>query len=227
MTMKPRQQLGRVTEANGACLELYEHDGAYTILCDGQVLMDSRTHASEYQMGQLGMQGWDFRTPPRILIGGLGLGYTLKGVLENAPPEAAVCVVESSHALVTWNHRWLQSLNGHLLSDPRVSLEVKDVGQHVREAGESAYHVILLDVDNGPVAMVEAGNRFLYARSGLRAIRNTLAEGGRAVFWSASQDDGFETRLRQAGFLVEAVPAKRYPSARRAACVLYVAQGKD
>ncbi|MGB0422036.1 MAG: spermine synthase, partial [Limisphaerales bacterium] len=69
--MKPRQQLGRVTEASGACLELYEHDGAYTILCDGQVLMDSRTHASEYQMGQLAMQGWDFRTPPRILIGGL------------------------------------------------------------------------------------------------------------------------------------------------------------
>ena len=91
--MKARQRLGHATGPQGGCLELFEHDGAYTILWDGQILMDSRTHTSEYQMGHLGLAPCESGSAPRILIGGLGLGYTLKGVLEKASAQAVVEVV--------------------------------------------------------------------------------------------------------------------------------------
>ena len=221
--MKPRQRLGHATGPQGGCLELFEHDGAYTILWDGQILMDSRTHTSEYQMGHLGLAPCESGSAPRILIGGLGLGYTLKGVLEKASAQAVVEVVECVDTLVDWNHRFLQDLNGHLLKDERVSVTIGDVGQHLRQVDGGTYDVILLDVDNGPVAMVDVQNAALYSSRGLQAISRSLAEGGRVIFWSASQDAGFEQRLGKVGFKWEAVPAKRYPSAKRAACILYVA----
>jgi len=221
--MKARRRLGHATGPQGGCLELFEHDGAYTILWDGQILMDSRTHTSEYQMGHLGLARCEPGSAPRILIGGLGLGYTLKGVLEKASPQAVVEVVECVDTLKDWNHRFLQDLNGHLLKDERVSVTIGDVGHHLRQVAGGTYDVILLDVDNGPVAMVDVQNASLYSLRGLQAIGRALAEGGRMIFWSASQDAAFEQRLGKLGFKLEAVPAKRYPSAKRAACVLYVA----
>lgn len=221
--MKARRRLGHATGPQGGCLELFEHDGAYTILWDGQILMDSRTHTSEYQMGDLGLARCEPGSTPQILIGGLGLGYTLKGVLEKASAQAVVEVVECVDTLVDWNHRFLQDLNGHLLKDERVSVTIGDVGQHLRQVDGGTYDVILLDVDNGPVAMVDVQNAALYSSRGLQAISRSLAEGGRVIFWSASQDAGFEQRLGKVDFKWEAVPAKRYPSAKRAACILYVA----
>ena len=131
--MKARRRLGHATGPQGGCLELFEHDGAYTILWDGQILMDSRTHTSEYQMGDLGLARCEPGSTPQILIGGLGLGYTLKGVLEKASAQAVVEVVECVDTLVDWNHRFLQDLNGHLLKDERVSVTIGDVGQHLRQ----------------------------------------------------------------------------------------------
>ncbi len=107
--MKARRRLGHATGPQGGCLELFEHDGAYTILWDGQILMDSRTHTSEYQMGHLGLVRCEPGSAPRILIGGLGLGYTLKGVLEKASAQAVVEVVECVDTLVDWNHRFCET----------------------------------------------------------------------------------------------------------------------
>ena len=219
--MKARQRLGHAMGPQGGCLELFEHDGAYTILWDGQILMDSRTHTSEYQMGDLGLALE--RVLPSDFNWGTRRKFSLKGVLEKASAQAVVEVVECVDTLVDWNHRFLQDLNGHLLKDERVSVTIGDVGQHLRQVDGGTYDVILLDVDNGPVAMVDVQNAALYSSRGLQAISRSLAEGGRVIFWSASQDAGFEQRLGKVGFKWEAVPAKRYPSAKRAACILYVA----
>ena len=178
-----------------------------------------QNHTSEYQMEDLGLARCD---PVPRFGGGTRPGVPLKGVLEKASAQAVVEVVECVDTLVDWNHRFLQDLSGHLLKDERVSVTIGDVGRHLRQVDGGTYDVILLDVDNGPVAMVDVQNAAIRSR-GLQAISRSLAEGGRVIFWSASQDAGFEQRLGKVGFKWEAVPAKRYPSAKRAACILYVA----
>lgn len=221
--MKPRVRLADAGLADGTVMTLYEHDGAYSINVAGQELMVSRASASEELLGKLGVAALKGNAPARILIGGLGLGFTLRSVLESTGSKVLVDVVELIPAVVEWNRTHLKELNGALLDDPRVKVRQEDVVHAIRGAEPETFDAILLDVDNGPVAMVARSNRSLYSGSGVRAIRDVLKQGGRAVFWSAGPDRVFEARLSKFGFKVEAVPAKLHGNAKKFTYTLYVA----
>lgn len=222
--MKPRIKQAEAKTADGGTLALYEQDGAFSINFNGQELMHSKATASEVLLGKLGAEALDKEASSRVLIGGLGLGFTLRSVLEVAGPKAVIEVVELVSEVIDWNRELLKDLNGELLEDPRVEVRHDDVAKLIRKADPNTYDSIILDVDNGPTAMVTGNNFNLYSKSGVRLIRSALKVGGRVVFWSAGPDQKFELRLKQAGFEVSSHPAKVHEGAKRAAYLLYVAQ---
>ena len=207
-------------------MALYEHDGKYCISYAGQELMHSGANASEILLGEIGVELLEHDASARILIGGLGLGFTLRSVLASTGPNVVVELIELLPEIVSWNREFLKSLNGELLDDPRLEIHTTDVVGYVRKAERARYDVILLDVDNGPVAMVSETNVSLYSNTGLRWLRGSLKPEGRAVFWSAGPDLRFEDRLKRAGFRVSKVPAKVHAGSKRAAYLLYVANYK-
>jgi len=225
--MKPRTRLAKATTPDGLVLSLFEHDGDFSMSLSGQELMHSKASASETLLGTLGVErvlrkpgGGE---PFRILVGGLGLGFTLRSVLEACDEHGTVDVAELIPEVIDWNRVHLKELNGFLLDDSRVEIRLADVASVIRNAANCAYDAILMDVDNGPVAMVKKTNKSLYSMSGIRSIRSALKPGGRAVLWSAGPDKAFAERLQEAGFKVAAVPAKVHERAKRAAYILYVA----
>jgi spermidine synthase len=224
--MKPRVKLAESTTADGGAMALYEHDGKYCISYAGQELMHSGANASEILLGEIGVELLEHDAAARILIGGLGLGFTLRSVLASTGPNVVVELIELLPEIVSWNREHLKSLNGELLDDPRLEIHTTDVVGYVRKAERARYDVILLDVDNGPVAMVSETNVSLYSNTGLRWLRGSLKPEGRAVFWSAGPDLRFEDRLKRAGFRVSKVPAKVHAGSKRAAYLLYVANYK-
>jgi spermidine synthase len=221
--MKPRIKLAEATSPDGGAMALYEHDGAYSISFSGQELMHSKASASETLLGQLSVERIKKGKPARVVIGGLGLGFTLRSVLEASSADASVEMVELIPKVIEWNRQFLRDLNGSCLDDPRVTVRVEDVNDVIRSAAPGSCDAIILDVDNGPVAMVANDNASLYSRSGIRAIHSALKRGGRAVFWSAGPDVKFEAKLEKAGFKVGVVRAKVHQNAKRAAYFLYIA----
>ena len=221
--MKPNRKLAETTTPDGARLTLHEHDGSYCIRLNTEELMHSSVHASELRLGELATAPLLSHAHPWVLIGGLGLGFTLKAVLEKLGPESTVHVAELIPAVVAWNREFLSSLNGALLGDPRVQVFETDVWQVIAQAGRARYDAVLLDIDNGPVAMVQQQNGRIYDRAGLERIATMLKPGGRLVVWSAWVDHAFARRLDEAGFMVQMVPAKLYPNARRCAYTIFVA----
>ncbi len=203
-------------------MSLYEHDGAYSISMTGQELMHSKASASETLLGKLGVERIA-GAPSRILIGGLGLGFTLRSVLESVGLSAAIEMVELIPEVVEWNKSYLATLNGEFLDDPRLRMRIEDVTQVILSADKGTFDAIILDIDNGPVPMVASGNKSLYSQSGINAIKLALKKGGRAVFWSASQDNKFENLLKRSGFTVRVARAKVHESAKRPAYFIYIA----
>ncbi len=221
--MKSRNRLAEVKTSDGGVLALYESDGIFSMNFNGQELMHQKASASEELLGELGAETLPDEGFARVLIGGLGLGFTLRSVLSHVNASTLVDVVELIPEVVEWNKTHLQSLNGGLLDDDRVTVRTEDVVALIRSSEAGLYDSILLDVDNGPVAMVAEGNHSLYSVKGIAMIRRALKAKGRAVFWSAGPDPKFEKRLRGAGFNVTAIPAKLHHNARRAIYVLFVA----
>lgn len=223
--LKPHQKLAEARTPDGLRLSLHEHDGRYSIRIDGEILMDSSANASETLLGELAVKRplASMTRAPRVLIGGLGLGFTLRRVLEGLGPAAKVTVAELMPAVVEWNRTYLTDLNGELVDDPRVTMVTCDVADFFESFRRIRYDAILLDVDNGPVAMVQRENRQLYSREGIARIAASLRPGGRVAIWSASRHHAFADRLAAAGFAVEAVPARVYANSRRHDHVIYVA----
>lgn len=221
--MKPSYTLAEASTPDGARLTLVEHDGSYCIRLNGQDLMNSRTSASELLLGQLGCGRLSATPDPRILIGGLGLGFTLKSVLDHTGPGARVEVAELFPEVIAWNREFLRSVNGDLLDDPRVEVHGQDVFQRLKRAAPEEYDAILLDIDNGPTAMVQKANARLYSRHGLDLLARTVKADGRVAIWSARRDAQFEDRLKRAHFRAEPVPAKLYPKAKRETYTIYLA----
>jgi len=219
--MKPHLKLAETITPDGARLSLHSHDNHFCIRVNGQDLMHSATASSELQLGELATEGLQAR-PARILIGGLGLGFTLKAVLEKSGPDLAVEVAELFPAVVEWNRTFLAGLNGALLADPRVKILVEDVA-HALSRASASYDAVLLDIDNGPTAMVQANNAGHYRAQGIQRIARALKPGGRAAIWSARPDHAFETRLARAGFTVKSVPAKLYATAKKDTYTIYLA----
>jgi len=221
--MKPRKRLAEATTSDGCKLTLYEHDGAFSILIDGLELMHSKATASEALLGERGVARIQKGDPGRVLIGGLGLGYTLASVLEHTGKQVQIDVAELIPDVIAWNHEHLQCLNGGLLQKERVHIHKGDVTPMMKRADPGSWDVILLDIDNGPTAMVAKHNASLYSASGLEAVHRALTPKGRAIFWSASSDKPFAVRLRKAGFEVQVVPAMVHEHARKMSYLLYVA----
>jgi spermidine synthase len=207
--MKPQHTLGKASTPDGGEIVLYERDGAYFIRVNGLELMTSRAHGSEEDLARLALAKVQ-RKKPKILVGGLGMGFTLRAVLDSVPMSAKVMVAEILPAVVAWNRNELAHLAGSPLEDPRVAVVERDVAEIIA-AGPSAFDAVLLDVDNGPAAFTVAENEGLYGPSGLAAIRRCLRPGGVLGVWSADPDAAFEKRLAKAGFKLctETVPARR------------------
>ncbi len=220
--MKPTTTLATSQTKDGTPLVLQEHDGEYFLKIGGVSLMGSTASSSEQEMAQLACG--DMGKKAKVLIGGLGFGYTLKKVLELSGEENEVVVAELLKEVVDWNRQFLADLNGKLIDDPRVTIEMKDVYQVIREAGGNQYSAILLDVDNSPDPLVAKGNARLYERRGLESIRGALKSGGRVVFWSANRDKPFEKLLGKIFRNVESIPAKAYPKAKRFTHTLFIAE---
>jgi spermidine synthase len=222
--MKPNITLAETKTPNGARMTLVEHDGSYCIRVNGQQLMHSSVSTSEIELGRLGCEKHPNRgAATRVLIGGLGLGFTLKSVLEHTGPKAMVHVCELFPEIVAWNRSYLAGLNGGSLADRRVTVLEQDVRAVIRGAARTPYDAIILDIDNGTTAMVKDENNALYGESGLQQIAQALRAGGRAAIWSACPDAVLEKRLKKTGFQVQAVPAKLYAQAKRAAYMIYLA----
>ena len=183
-------------------LRLLRRGTEFVINLGPELLMGSRMRGSEEALARLGCAAMqDPAGRGRVLIGGLGMGFTLRAALDLLPPAASVEVAEIVPAVVAWGRGPLAHLSGDALSDPRVSVRNEDVARSIRDA-RSRYAAILLDVDNGPVGLTRDGNDTLYGVAGLRAAWRALAPGGVLAVWSAFPDRTFGRHLGTAGFAV-------------------------
>ncbi|MEQ9363473.1 MAG: hypothetical protein RIF32_04480, partial [Leptospirales bacterium] len=214
---------------DGSTIVLQEHDGQFYLRINGTPLMSTTAFASEVEMASIACEKLKATNikESRVLIGGLGFGFTLRRVLDLARFDAAIDVAELLPEIIDWNRLYLRDVNGRLLEDPRVTIQREDVFELIRPGGlrreSQSYHAILLDVDNSPDPLVQSGNARLYSRSGLESIKNALHPGGRVVFWSANQDHAFEDDLRKVFSRTESVAAKAYATAKRYTHTLFVA----
>ncbi|MFH1569994.1 MAG: hypothetical protein ABIL09_18520 [Gemmatimonadota bacterium] len=179
----------------------------YAIHVDGRQLMSNRVHGSEEALAELACDRLAARPEARVLIGGLGLGFTLAAVLRAAPPAARVVVAEVVPAIVDWNRGPAGAAAGHPLQDPRAAVFAGDVAEAFRDQ-QQAWDAILLDVDNGPASLTRAGNGWLYGWEGLAAAHRALRPEGVLGIWSAKDDPAFTRRLQRAGFDVDPVPVR-------------------
>jgi spermidine synthase len=197
--VKPWELLGQTRTPEGEEMALTRHGTEYVILAGGQALMSSRMHGSEESLAMFACARARTLEAPCCLVGGLGMGFTLRAALDLLPPGATVIVSELVPALVAWNRGPLGSLARHPLRDKRVVLEVGDVGALLHgKAGR--FDVVLLDVDNGPAAFTASRNAGLYDDHGLAVARAALKPHGVFGVWSSREDRRFEQRLRHAGF---------------------------
>lgn len=183
-------------------LFLYQRGGEFSIRVDGSELMNSRVHGSEDAMAELACAGIAALPYPQVLIGGLGMGYTLAATLNRLGAESRVVVAELLPAVVAWNRGSLAPLAGRPLDDDRVTVREVDVAQ-ILQTEHRAYDAILLDVDNGPKGLTRKSNDWLYTRTGLDKAFTALRPSGVFALWSASPNRAFTQRLRKAGFDVE------------------------
>ena len=200
--MKPWELLGETRTPDGETLTLMRQDREFVILANGKPLMSSRMHGSEEALASLGCAHLAGAGEPRVLVGGLGMGFTLAATLSGLPEAATVVVAELVAGVVEWNRGPLGAFAGRPLGDPRVEVVVGDVLDTLR-AGAAQFDAVLLDVDNGPDAFTSARNSALYADRGLAAVRAALRPNGVLAVWSAWEDRKFEQRLRAGGFEVE------------------------
>jgi spermidine synthase len=217
----PWETLGRARTPDGGELVLARRGEEVVIRVRGRDLMSSRMHGSEEALARRALAG--VKGAPRVLVGGLGLGYTLRAALDALPAAAEVVVAEIIPSVVEWNRGPLAPLAGHPLDDPRVTVEVIDVGAVLRRPGPR-WDAVLLDVDNGPVAFTRRGNQVLYSPAGLEAARRALRRGGVLAVWSAVPDDAFAGRLGRAGFAVTVETATARGAAGGAKHTLFFAR---
>jgi spermidine synthase len=206
----------------GGELCLYRRGDEFSIRLENCELMNSRVHGSEDALAELACARIAHRTCPRVLIGGLGMGYTLASALRLLGNDARVVVAELVPAVVEWNRGPLAHLAAYPLEDERVSIREIDVARMLKDK-HRAYDAILLDVDNGPDGLTRQENDWLYTRSGLDACVGALRVGGVLAVWSAGPDRAFTKRVRQAGFKVEEVQVHARGSRRGGRHTIWIA----
>lgn len=188
---------------NAGQLQLHQRNDEFSIsILGGGVLMNTRAHGSEDALAELACRPIASRSRPRVLIGGLGMGFTLAAALRCLGSDAEVTVAELVPAVVAWNRGPLGQYSGHPLQDGRTVVREGDVARVLRE-GRQAYDAILLDVDNGPEGLTRKKNDWLYSIDGLTASFAALRPKGILAVWSAGPDQHFTERLRKVGFEVK------------------------
>lgn len=192
------------TPGDGEELRLYQRDTEFSLKAGNHELMNSRVHGSEDALGKLACERITKHPRARVLIGGLGLGYTVRSALNELGDKAQVVVAEIIPAVVRWNHSFLAGLAGSPLDDDRVTVHEVDVAQMIKTA-KREYDAILLDVDNGPEALTRVGNDWLYSLRGLNKAFAALQPAGVLAVWSYGPDPAFSQRLRKAGFKLDEV----------------------
>ena len=200
--MNPLELLGETRTPDGSDMKLVRRGSEYIILANGRSLMSSRMHGSEEALADFACRRAAKLEQPGVLIGGLGMGFTLRATLDLLPPDAVVVVAELVSAVVQWNRGPLGPLAGHPLKDKRVRVEINDVADTLR-CSSGQFDAVLLDVDNGPSAFTASDNAGLYDDRGIAAAFAALKMGGVLAVWSAREDRKFEQRLRYGKFAVE------------------------
>ena len=189
---------------HGTTLRLLQRGDEFTIRVDDQQgeLMHSSVHNSEDVLAELACKHIAGRPSPRLLVGGLGLGFTLASALRHSAPDARICVAELMPAVVRWNRGVLGAVAGHPLADERVDVLEQDVGKVMRDH-KNSFDAIMLDVDNGPDGFTRDDNDNLYGLDGLEVAYEALKPGGVLTVWSVDTDRNFTQRLMKIGFEVE------------------------
>jgi spermidine synthase len=191
----------------GGEMRLMQRGAEFSIRLDGNELMSSRLSATEQALATIACDRIKLREAPRILIGGYGMGFTLRAALKVLGPHAEIVVAELVPAVIAWARGPMADLSGNSLSDPRVRIHEGDVGALIRK-GRAAYDAILLDVDNGPEGMTRVENDRLYDVKGLRAAYTALRPGGVLGVWSSAPHTKFTERLRQTGYSTDEIPLR-------------------
>jgi spermidine synthase len=220
----PWVQLDRAAVPGGGELKLAQRGDEFSIRLGGNELMNSRLSGSEEALATASIAKLSGRKAMKVLIGGLGMGFTLRAALKVLPKDASVTVAELLPAVVDWARGPMAALHGDSLDDPRVRIEVADVAALLRAPG--VWDAILLDVDNGPEAMTQAANDGLYSVGGIATARRALTKGGVLAVWSQGPDAGFARRLGSAGFrAVEELKVKAHRGKSGRVHVIWMAVG--
>jgi len=205
--------LEQLVTPDGSNLSLAEHDGTYAIRVNGRELMSSRHSFSEEQLGVVACEPLRNAAGARVLIGGLGLGFTLRAALATLARDAHVLVAELLPEVVAWNQNPSYALAAAELADARTQIVIGDVAR-VIEQSEARFDAIMLDADNQTTSMNTAGNTRLFLSSGLAAVHRALKSGGHAVYWSAGEEPAFAERFAKSGFNVEVRRVARHPGSK-------------
>lgn len=212
--MIPREHIATAQIPGGDTLELVRHGRDFIVMLGRNELMGTRMQFSEEQLAELTLER--LQTPkPRLLVGGYGLGFTLRAALRLMGPQGSVTVAEIVPDILDWARGPMAELTGDSLGDPRAKIELCDVAALIDDAVDGTsppYDAILLDVDNGPDGIVRDGNERLYTRTGIGRARDALAPGGLLAVWSAAPDHKFARRLKDAGFDVEERTVRARPN---------------
>ncbi|SOE17526.1 spermine/spermidine synthase [Hoeflea halophila] len=220
--MIPWQRLDAVQLEDGIELKLMRRGTEYSIMLGSNELMNSRLSGSEEALARLAAEKLAGRAALRMLIGGLGMGFTLRAALKALPADASITVAELVPQVIAWAKDPMAEVFDGCLGDPRVRLHQGDVGDLIRNARDD-WDAILLDVDNGPDGLTRQGNDALYSAAGLGAANRALAPGGVFSVWSSAPDAAFTRRLKQAGFEVTEVPTRASTKKRGARHMIWLA----
>ncbi len=205
--MTPRELIDTASIPGGEELRLFRRGGDFMIVLDRNELMNSRMSGSEEALAVMSCERLEGRAAPHMLIGGYGMGFTLRAALAALGAGAQVSVAELVPEIIQWARGPMVELAAGCLDDPRVQVIDGDVVA-VIAAATGTYDAILLDVDNGPDGLTRNGNDRLYSMRGLAAAKNALKPGGVLAVWSAAPDTAFARRLKDAGFAVEEVAVR-------------------
>jgi len=227
--MKPYVKLGESKMSDGTVFSLHKHDGKFYLKYNGFDLMSTALTFSEQMLADIGcadlLEGKSTRPEhPSILIGGLGLGFTLKRTLELVGSPATVEVAELMPPLIEWNRTFLVEHNGPLLEDPRTKITQGDLFNILSSKQKGTYDALLLDIDNTPDDLITAGNARLYSQSFLAKIRGVIKPSGCVAYWLSEPAPKFKKCLIKAGFTIEEHAAKPHEKSKRARHCIYIAR---
>jgi spermidine synthase len=221
-SMKPTIKIASSRTPDGNEMVLFRHDEDFFIRVEGEVLMQSRQHESELELARLGCAHLAERRDPRILMGGLGLGYTLRQCLDLVSPTASIKVCELIGDVIAWNRDHLGALNNHPMRDKRVTVKRGDVVELLAN-GPGTFDAIILDVDNGPTPMTDLGNHRLYGNAGVALCRDALTNKGCLAIWSADPSKAYERTLMRAGLAVRRHRVPAYKGSKSLSRFVWVA----